>query len=944
MSVPLAPTGLATDDAPALPQQLAGLEQALREARAEAANAQQQLSALTGHLREGLLLFDQARRVMLVNERMRLLFNLSHSTTDWVGQPLALLTAEMREHMADPLAYDTNVSALLEHLTTGEPYSTQLPLRDGRVIERDVLRVSLGDEQGYLFTYRDVTDRLAAERERDKQRLFYETVLDELPVEVAVLNEDFRYVYANYQAVPDPEQRAWLLAGHSILEFCERYGYPTSLAAHRQRMFAEAQLSSEPIFWDDHTPRPGGSLVHQRQFKLLSRAGQPERPYMLGAGLDVTARVRAEERSQRSEAAVREQQQFMEQVFDTTPNAIFVRDAAGHLLFSNFMMAELAAQLGRPGAVASASHPWHAALDARVLENGEEPATEDTLTLPGGEVRWFHTTQRLLERPDGSRQVLGVSTDITALKAAQLAAEAAAEARENFLANMSHEIRTPMNGVLGIAGLLAKTDLTPQQQDYVRIIRSSGTHLLGLLNDVLDVAKINSGKLELEQVPFDLFDSVGQAVAPLALQAEEKGLTLRVEHPPQATTWVLSDPFRLNQVLLNLLSNAIKFTERGSVVLGISLVAELPALRIVRFEVRDTGIGIKTDALARIFESFTQAYADTSRRFGGTGLGLTISRALVAHLGGALSVESEHGRGSTFSFTLPLPVAAAPAPGQATNQLAEGLLRGTRMLLAEDNDVNRLVASLHLLHWGVQIVEAIDGPAALKCLEESEFDVVLMDIQMPGMSGLEVTRHLRRFPDHRRAATPVLALTANAFRSDNEKYLAAGLNDYLAKPFAEADLYAKLVGLLRQPAGASTAAPTGPAATPTAPTTAVLAAPASTAPPLYNLAGLRREAKGHPVFVARMVQAFLGGTPPKLRELREAAAAYNWPRVAEIAHFLKPNLTLLAVTTALVPVHTLEALTEPVAGANQHQALVSQLIITTEAVLRELATDAAART
>ncbi|NML66206.1 response regulator [Hymenobacter sp. RP-2-7] len=934
MNVPAAPASSAAESTPGSPAAFAQLAHELQLARAEASAARQQLGALINHLREGLLLIDGTQHVVLVNEQLCVLFGVPEPPSYWVGRPLTELIERVRKQMADVAAYDASVAHLLTQPQDDFHTHNQLPLRDGRVLERDTLSVRLESGPGWLLTYRDITARLAAEQERDRQRQFYETVLDELPVEVAVLDEHFRYVYANHQAEPDPEKRAWLLDGHTVLEFCERYGYPLSLAEHRRRMFAEAETSSQPVFWDDHTPRPDGDLVHQRQFKLLSGAGQPGRPYMLGAGLDVTARVRAEERSQRSEAAVREQQAFMEQVFDTTPSAIFVRDTAGRLLFSNFMMAELAAQLGRPGTMPAAGHPWHSATDAAVLATGQELVTEDTLALASGERRWYHTVRRLLERPDGSRQVLGVSTDITDLKAAQLAAEAAAQARENFLANMSHEIRTPMNGVLGIAGLLAKTSLTPQQQDYVRTIRSSGSHLLNLLNDVLDVAKINSGKLELERIPFELLDSVGQAVAPLALQAEEKGLAFRYERPPQAAAWVLSDPFRLNQVLINLLANAIKFTERGSVALQVSLVAELPALRIVRFEVHDTGIGIKPEALGRIFDSFAQAYADTTRRFGGTGLGLTISQALVTQLGGELAVASDYGRGSTFSFTLPLPVAAAPAPGQHPSTLADGLLRGTRMLIAEDNDVNRLVASLHLRHWGVEVAEAVDGLAALHCLEQSHYDVVLMDIQMPGLNGLEVTRQLRRLPDPQRATTPVLALTANAFRSDNEKYLAAGLNDYLAKPFAEQDLYAKLVGLLRQPA------PPLPAGELLPPAPAPAATPAA-ASSTYDLGRVRQEAKGQEVFVARMVRAFLNSTPPKLRELQAAAAARDWPRVAEVAHFLKPNLQLLAVRAALGPVQALDELTAPVDEA-LGQSLVTQLMQAVEAAMRELAAETAA--
>ncbi|RZK61182.1 MAG: PAS domain-containing protein, partial [Hymenobacter sp.] len=332
---------------------LAWLEAELRQARAEAAAARRQLGALTTHLREGLVLLDAEQRIVLLNEQVCTYFGLPRPASQWEGQPIAVLFHLTRQQLADPTAYDDNITHLRNRLAAGDTADTSyLQLLTGRVLEREIMRVRLDDGPGWLFTYRDVTDRCRAERQRDEQRNFYETVLDELPVEVVVLDQDFRYVYANPQAVPDPEQRAWLLSGHTVLEFCQRYGFPLALAEHRRRMFAKAQVSPEPVFWDDRTPQPGGDLVHQRQFKLLSGAGQPGRPYMLGSGLDVTARVRAEEQSQRSDAARREQQQFTEQVLDTLPNALFVRDETGQLTFSNFRMAELATRLRDPAAQA----------------------------------------------------------------------------------------------------------------------------------------------------------------------------------------------------------------------------------------------------------------------------------------------------------------------------------------------------------------------------------------------------------------------------------------------------------------------------------------------------------------------------------------------------------------------------------------------------------------
>ena len=885
----------------------------------EATRLGQQLAALLGGLREGVLLVGADYRVVLANDEFCRLLSLPLPASQWAGTLTGELTTLFQPLLQDPAAY----AAELASQAAEGIRNTLLTLRDGRVLERDVRPAPLGEASGWLLTYRDVTQQQAADRQRDAQRKFYETILDEVPVEIAVLDEQRRYIYTNPQAVPDAEHRAWL-PGRTLAEYCARYGFPLELAAQRDRMFELAEASTASVTWDDCTPLPdGGEVHHQRQFKVLAGAGKGL-PYMLGSGLDVTARVRAEERSQRSEAERREQQEFIKQVLNTSPNPVYVRNAAGEVVFGNRALFKLdenaelhvASEALKEAKAREAAH--YDAVDAQVLASGEEVAAEEPFTLPTGELRWFYTIKRPLVRPDGEVQVLAVSTDITELKAAQLAAEEAAKARENFLANMSHEIRTPMNGVLGMAALLAKTRLSPQQQEFVRTIRSSGTHLLGVLNDVLDVSKIHSGKLEMESVAFHLHDSMQQAVATLTLQAQEKGLVFGFKpFATDETPWVLSDPFRLNQILLNLLSNAIKFTTSGSVWLRSFLVDETDEELLVRFTVQDTGIGIGPEALERIFESFTQAYADTTRRYGGTGLGLTISRALVTQLGGELRVTSKLGQGSTFSFTVPLLKTTEPAPVVA-DAFDTGQLRGVRVLLAEDNPINRTVARLHLQQWGVEVAEAEDGRVALQKLEAAAYDVVLMDIQMPHLSGIEVTQHLRKFTDPGRAVTPVLALTANVFRTDNEKYLAAGMDDYLAKPFAEEHLYAKLVNLLRLPATAAS----------------LTLAP----PPAYDLSRLRQDAKGNQAFIAGMVNSFLTHMPPSLLKIQAAAEAQDWLQVAELVHHIKPNLLTLSIESAIEAMLVLEPppTQQPTPDEPARQVATAQLLAAVEAVLLAL--------
>jgi CheY-like chemotaxis protein len=456
--------------------------------------------------------------------------------------------------------------------------------------------------------------------------------------------------------------------------------------------------------------------------------------------------------------------------------------------------------------------------------------------------------------------------------------------------------------------------LQPQQQEFVQVIRSSGQHLLGVLNDVLDMAKITSGKMEFEQVAFNLCDSMGQAVQPLALQATQKGLAfygqaLRMTCP---VPWVIGDPHRLNQILINLTANAVKFTERGSVSVGGFLKSETDTHLTVEFRVTDTGIGIPAHKLAHIFEDFNQAYADTTRRFGGTGLGLSISRALVEQLGGFLTVESEEGKGSTFAFQLTLPRATPTVEAEVTPPDSPSTqLHGKRVLLVEDNEINRDVARLFLESWDMLVDEAVDGRMALTMFDQQPYDVVLMDIQMPGMNGLETTIHIRQHPDQRKAAVPVLALTANAFQADNERYLAAGMNDCLAKPFDDLELQAKLTALLN-------------------------AAPA----PPYDLSKLRASAQGKEVFVLKIIRSFLANIPSSLQELTEAAAAGLWPRVAEIVHHIKPNLAAFGIVEAEPLVAQLENYRQ-LSGASPDEAAriratVAELVALLERVLHLL--------
>ncbi len=519
---------------------------------------------------------------------------------------------------------------------------------------------------------------------------------------------------------------------------------------------------------------------------------------------------------------LRESEERYRKLVQTAPEVIFSLSADGATISSlNEAFETLSGWtcdrwLGRP--LASLIHPQDLAhADARILQTlrGESPpAFELRLLRRSGEYLDAELTMTRLVEGERVSGILGIAHDVgdrkrvqQALRAAKNAAEAASQAKSDFLANMSHEIRTPLNAIIGLTSLLLDGALKPEPASYVETIRSSGDTVLALINDILDFSKIESGMMELEEQPFSLKDCLTGPLDLVAAEAEAKGLELGCQLETSCPEVVVGDVTRLRQILVNLLSNAVKFTGKGEVQVtarcrgfaqGTNETTPGGDQLELELAVRDTGIGIAPDKMERIFQSFSQADASTSRKYGGTGLGLTISQRLAELMGGRIRAESEPGKGSTFFCTVRARRAGEderpPAARKAGRKIDRHLGRRLplRILVAEDNVVNQRVAQLLLRRMGYRADLAADGREVIDCLKRQRYDVVLMDVQMPHLDGLEATRLIhQRWPGEERPR--IVATTAIARPGDQERCFAAGMDDFIGKPIRTDELQAALI-------------------------------------------------------------------------------------------------------------------------------------------------------
>ncbi|MGH9403237.1 MAG: PAS domain S-box protein [Terriglobia bacterium] len=793
---------------------------------------------------------------------------------------------------------------MIQDLLSGEAKQVTVEKRycrkDGSVLWVNSAVSLVQDAEGsprfIMAVVEDITARKYAEAALADSEEQFRLLLDSTAEAIMGVNQEGNLIFANSASLRllgyENSQEVLGKNGHDLVHHSYPDGRPYSAAgckiSHPEAGVAGCH-SDDEVFWR----ADGTSIPVEWWSHPMLKDGKPVGAVV--AFMDITERKRAQEAIEASEKRYRT-------MVERNVAGILRTTLEGQIIDCNEPLARILRSGSRDDVLHHNITELYAdpadreVLLERLRNEGHVSSHELAVKAKDGSRIWVLINSSLIDGENGGPPVIDASLiDITTRKEAEEALLKAKEAAENanrakseFLANMSHEIRTPMNGIMGMAGLLLESELNPDQHEYVNMVKSSADSLMTIINDILDFSKIEARKMALETIDFSLRDCVEESVRSLGLRAGEKGIDLACHVQPGLPEMLAGDPGRLRQILLNLLGNAVKFTEHGKVVLTVEQAHETEnepeagadSLVHLHFMVSDTGIGIPKEKQDVIFESFAQADSSSTRRFGGTGLGLTIASQLVGMMGGRIWLESEPGQGATFHFTVRIeePLEHVrdfqnDSSPLMTRHSSPANHRSLTVLLAEDNPVNRTLAIRLLEKRGYSVVWAANGREALAAIEKQPFDLVLMDVQMPEINGYEATacvREKERMTGHH---IPIIAMTAHAMTGDRERCLEAGMDGYVAKPVRVNELFNTIDGVIKMN---------------------VMNDELPSARTEVN-ATLDREKILDQVgedeeLLAEVVRIFLEEYPPALARLKAAVAARDAKRIMEEAHSLKGSV------------------------------------------------------
>jgi PAS domain S-box-containing protein len=782
-------------------------------------------------------------------------------------------------------------------------------------------------------THTDITKLKETEEEFNKQRNFYESILNSIPTDIAVFDASHKYLFVNPIGIKDDELRKWII-GKTDEEYCEYKNKNLDIALERRTIFNKVIESKKQLSWEETLIRPNGKAeYHLRNlFPVLNKENEVK--LVIGFGLNITDRKQIEDKLLLNEKRYRD-------LFNYSQALICTHDLEGKLLSVNPAICSIIGYTSEEliGRNIKEFVPQDkiSQFDEQYLQNVLTTGKAEGVFIiicKNGEHIYLLYQNYMVEETSRTPYIIGFSQDITnRIKAerelikAKEETERASRVKEVFLANISHEIRTPMNGILGIGGLLYKTNLNPKQEEYTKLILESADNLLHIVNDVLDFTKIESGKIELESIPFLLEEKISNTLKTFIFKIEEKGLELVFDNQVPTDTVLVGDPFRLGQVLNNLISNALKFTESGKITVHAAQIQEVNQLPIFEFIVSDTGIGISPENLANIFEEFVQASSETSRKYGGTGLGLTITKNLIEMQGGTIKAESTLNKGTKFIVRLPYQIGENSMLTNSKEEVAFTQIDKKRILVAEDVTINQIIVKQILEEWGHEVVLVSNGQEAFDAHKKKDFDLILMDIHMPEVDGYEATQMIRHMGDTIKAAVPIVALTANAFKQETDRFAEAGFNDYITKPFTEAGLYdcIKKQLQLNSPVDFSKKLKQKIAE--------------ENSEKLYDLSALQGIEQDDTAFLKEIVMVFIKNTTIDISNLLKAIESNNSNEIFQLAHRMKSSIYSLGIKQAYKTVESIEFYAKTGEQLDKIPDLGAQLNQTIQAVIVQLQND-----
>lgn len=867
------------------------------------------LVTLLTSLHSGILAEDEERKVLFSNDLFCEMFGIPANAESLKGKDCLMLAEQGKVVFRDPDGFIRRINEIVRNKETvvGE----EIQLADGQYLERDFIPLYVHNNyKGHLWHYRNITDRKKDENRlvesNEKLQLLY-NLINNTSDAIQAATEDGTIFYINQEAslrLGIPQDK---ITGYHVSAIETLFKDPEAWKLHVEEVKQKGCLSLEGEHFNHSTGQKFPVEVTVR-YVSINNAG-----YLIANSRDITNRKSTEKLLRAQEEKYRNIIANMNLgLVEVDNNEIIKYTNHGFQVISGYREEEL---VGKNAGSLFVMEKNNSTIEDMMKNrrNGVSDMYEICVKNKLGEKRWwmisgapnYNDKNELI----GS---IGIHLDITAqknlaidLELAKTKAEQASKAKEAFLANMSHEIRTPLNAIKGMLRELNREDLSGKQSSYVNNGLTASKHLMSIINNILDISKIEAGELNLEREDFMLQRSLDNIFSILNIRALEKNIYLKIHVSDEICSVLIGDSVRIEQILLNLIGNAIKFTSQGGVEVNCSLVNDSEGSQTIEFAISDTGIGMEPDYLKTIFSKFSQEDKSISRKFGGTGLGMAITNELVQLMKGGIEINSQKGLGTTSRVTLTLPKGNPQNIRTQQITVSDKELQNVKVLLVEDNDMNRLVAQNTLSHFGCLTSEVTDGTEAIELLKKETFDVILMDIQMPGMDGIEAARIIR---NELKISTPIIALTANAFKTEVEKCRAVGMNDYVTKPFNEIQLVNAIAKLLLRPdrvARNSTSNVDEEAQN-----------------KLYDLTALEKMSRGDRTFVLKMISLFIEQTEINSALLKKMLALNNYPEISRIAHKIKPGIENMGILSLSEKVKELEFISRD----NVHPETISNLV------------------